>query len=288
MKVKVLSFIVCAWLATPAEGDAFEYAEFLLSGNIVGPGYCSLSKALGNDLMMALQYSLGGFQISDVADPAQPKAAIMMSAAVIPGHYGNVTIVEEWKLAAIQIWDPLWKMQCARSFDSFTNACSVVVQLKTPDGKVHGWPMGFYGFRSEDDQISNQTNTVLGIELVLNETTTCSAVYSLTDGVRGQHLWHPQGPFALRSPGAPTGAARAGRLPAVTHVRAKGAPGDPPVVPRVTPTEAPEEEDPWWLWPVIILVIGLKVSLWVWICRRRCRRIRAYATGPQQDGIPLT
>ena len=37
-------------------------------------------------------------------------------------------------------------MQCARFFDSFTNACSVVVQLKTPDGKVHGWPMGFYGF----------------------------------------------------------------------------------------------------------------------------------------------
>ena len=41
--------------------------------------------------------------------------------------------------------------------------------------------------------------------------------------------------------------------PPLPTVRATGAAGDPPVVPKVVPTEAPEEKDPW-LWPVIILV----------------------------------
>eukprot|EP00435_Cladocopium_sp_Y103_P057895 s19_g20.t1 len=276
--LKILQFIACAWL-----GDG---AGLVIEGDdIVGPGYCGLGAALRlqNDLMSTLNAAITGFEIWDAYDIDQPGAATMSSGS--DQKFGNVTIVQEWKLScAPQALNP--NMQCARSFDSFTNACSVLVQLKTPDGKVHSWPMGFYGYRNLDS--NNKTETVLSTKLVLNETTTCTGTnYLLMEGSIFGIILGPGGSDHGPPEHPPVPPVLDGYPPLPT-VRANGAPGDPPVVPRVTPTEAPEEKDPWWLWPVIILVVALKISLWTWICRRRCRRIRAYATGPQQDGIPLT
>ena len=235
---------------------------------IGGDGWCDLATAMTekNDLMISLNAAMTGFTIQDAGNGE----ALLLPNSLLPS--GNCTIFGELNL------------YCARPLKDFTNACSFLMKIKDASGTVHSWPMGLYAYRDIFGK-DNKTETMLAGLLVLNGTTTCSATYILTvgsifgltkDNMGSGPAEHPPVPPQLEG------------YPPVPTVHAKAAPGDPPVVhPPVDPDGPPvkptEEPDPPWLWPVVILICVLKCAFWTYICRRRCRRIRAH-----QDNVPFT